>query len=206
MEAVNALAAVVLLAAAPVDLSGTWTLDTYLSDNPEQIAAAVRADLRLPNDEVAVGALGRGGGFGRRGSRDAASKGGKERTEIRPEDQKRIDDVTSILRYAPPTLRVSQTDASITLSDPQGTTRTLAVTGKREKQIYGDNATAADTTTDWEGPQLVSSIDIGSGRRMTLTYSIVPTTKQLMVRAAVERAPNEPGPFEITLVYDRVDR
>ena len=47
------IAAAALAARAPaqaqsaVDLSGTWTLDTYLSDSPEQVAAAVRLDLGL---------------------------------------------------------------------------------------------------------------------------------------------------------------
>jgi hypothetical protein len=56
----------------------------------------------------------------------------------------------------------------------------------------------------WEGPQLVSEQDLGGGRLVRYTYSIVPTTKQLLVRVAIDRTPGFPGPFQIRLVYNRV--
>ena len=40
-------AAMLLQTPAPVDFSGAWNLDTYLSDHPEQVAAAIRADLHI---------------------------------------------------------------------------------------------------------------------------------------------------------------
>src|SRR3954466_16076269 len=45
------------------DLSGTWTLDTYLSDSPEQVAAAVRVALG-PGPERVAGAVRVGLGLG----------------------------------------------------------------------------------------------------------------------------------------------
>ena len=49
---------VVLASQAPVDLSGKWTLDTYLSDNPEQIAAALRIDTGQGGGEALFGDIG----------------------------------------------------------------------------------------------------------------------------------------------------
>jgi hypothetical protein len=162
---------------APVDLSGTWTLDTNLSDNPEQVAAAIRADLHLGCETATfVMRNDRGRSRGRPEPRDTAPK------EPNADEQKRIDDLTTALRYPPPTLRIAQTGTTLTLTDAQGQTHTLS---------------------HWEGPQLVSTTDLGGGRRMTSTYSLLPMTRQLIIRTQIERAPNQPGPFEIKQVYDR---
>ena len=107
------------------------------------------------------------------------------------------------MRYPPPTLQISQTADAITMSDPHGATRTLTANGRKQMLNYGDDETPAETTTACQGPQLVSTTDLGGGRRMTATYSIVPTTRQLMIRTIIERAPDEPGSFEIKQVYDR---
>src|SRR3954453_7989227 len=79
---------------APTDLSGTWTLDTYLSDSPEQVAAAVRLDLGLGpvnrggdttehgRGDQHGGGRGRGGTYGRQGA---------PRQDLTPEEQARLD-------------------------------------------------------------------------------------------------------------------
>ena len=60
-----------------------------------------------------------------------------------------------------------------------------------------------EVASRWEGPQLVSEQDLGSGRLVRSTYSIVPTTKQLLVRVTIDRTAGFPGPFQIRLVYNR---
>ena len=44
--------------------------------------------------------------------------------------------------------------------------------------------------------------EVGQAGTLTYTYSLVPTTKQLVIRVNFERRPGQPGPFEIKLVYD----
>ena len=173
------IAATVALQSATVNFAGTWTLDTYVSDNPEQVAAAIHADLRLQPDTTFVMSGSRNGGFGRRREPDKSSSKAKAPSA---DEQKQIDDLTMTLRYPPPTLRLDQRGDTVTFADDQGQTHTL---------------------NHWEGPQLVATTDLGNGRRMRSTYSLVPTTNQLMIRTAIERAPNEPGPFEIKQLYDR---
>ncbi|HZP47176.1 MAG TPA: hypothetical protein VFB07_01485 [Vicinamibacterales bacterium] len=178
MTAVGALVlAAAVVVSAPVDFSGTWTLDTYLSDNSEQVAAAIRADLRIGSDTST---------FLMTGARGPRERGrNPHQADAKPpnaDEQKQIDDLTMALRYPAPTLKITQSGDAVTLTDAQGQTRTL---------------------DHWEGPQLVATTDLGNGRRMTATYSLVPTTKQLMVRTVIERAPNQPGAFEIKQVYDR---
>lgn len=188
----------------PADLSGKWTLDTYLSDTPEEIAAAIRTDFGSTGNTELFSLEPEGGRGGRGGSRQGAGRNqrGGQRDQQNVEEQNRLIDMTAPLRYPPPTLTIAEAPDHITLTDDQGQTRTLATSGVKEKQPLG--AASMDTTTRWEGPQLVSEQDLGKGRKVTFTYSIVPTTKQLMIRARLERAPGQSGPFDIKYVYNRV--
>src|SRR2546423_130739 len=58
---------IVVAGQGAVDLSGKWTLDTALSDSPEQIAAAIRTDLGQGGGEQVFGEAGTSGAFGGRG-------------------------------------------------------------------------------------------------------------------------------------------
>jgi hypothetical protein len=192
--------------AAAVDLSGKWTLDTYLTDSSEQVLAAIRVNLGQGQGEQIFGGgfeggrYGRGGGMGRRGNPNGPP-GRAGSPQLTPDEQKRLDDLIAPIRYPPPTLTISQTASSVTFTDGQGQTRTVAPTGKHEKQTLGDYT--FDMTSRWEGPQLVSEQDLDKGRKATYTYSIVPTTKQLLVRITFERSPGQTGPIEIRQVYNR---
>jgi len=185
---------------ATVNLAGTWTFDSYLSDNPQQVAAAIRADLgqtesTLFGDPMEGSRYGRGG-YGRRGQ---PPQGAGRTTPPSAEEQKTIDALTQPVRYPPTTLRISQAPDSITLGD-QANAQTLQTNGKREPQVL--DTVRVERAARWEGPQLIVDFDLGKGRKMTYTYSLAPTTHQLVVRVTFERAPNQPGPFEIKFVYD----
>jgi hypothetical protein len=188
-----------------VDLSGTWTLDTYLSDSPEQVAAAVRLDLgigavnRSPNDATSGGdqrgyGRGRGGNYGRQG-------GAPPRQDLTPEDQARLDEVANTVRYAAATLTVAQDGSSVTFTDTRAGARTYQTNGKKEKQTFG--SATVDATARWQGPQLVIEAELPRDRRMTTTWSIVPTTKQLLMRVSLGRGTLEMGPLQVKQVYNR---
>lgn len=188
---------------SPVDLSGKWTLDSVLSDSPEQIAAAIRIDVGQGGAENLFGESGAGGaarGTGGRRRGEPRSTGGRN-PQPNAEEQKRIDELTESLRYPPTALSIAQTPTAITVIDEQQRARTLTPNGKREQQTVG--SASLDVASRWEGPQLVSEQDLGGGRLVRYTYSIVPTTKQLLVRVAIDRTAGFPGPFQIRLVYNR---
>jgi len=194
----------IAVAQGPVDLSGKWTLDTVLSDSPEQTAAAIRADLGQSGGEQLFGESGGRGGFGRGGGGrrgpDARAGSAQDR-KPNEEEQKRIDELSEELRYPPASMTIAQTPAAVTLTDEQQRSRTLTANGRREKQTVG--SVPVDVTTRWDGPQLVSEQDLGGGRLVRYTYSIVATTKQLLVRITIDRTPGFPGPFQIRFVYNR---
>jgi hypothetical protein len=184
------------------DLSGTWALDTYLSDSPEQVAAAVRIDLglgainRSPDGASSAGrgdGRGRGGMYGRQGA--------PPRQDLSPDEQARIDEVINTVRYAAASLTVAQSASSVTFTDARSTARTYQTNGKKEKQTFG--SATVDAAARWQGPQLVIETDLPRDRRMTTTWSIVPTTRQLQMRVSLGRGTLEIGPFQVKQVYNR---
>ncbi len=184
---------------AAAALAGTWELNSELTDRPEQIAAAIRADFGSAGQEQQFGGMGRGryGRGERRGTPPAQSESSQPANR---QDQDQIDALTARLRYAPTELTIAQSGTSVTLTGAQGETRTLDVTGKSTKTTIG--AAAVTVTARYEGPQLVVEEDAGKGRTITWTYRVLPATRQLVVRVSIARAPGETGAFEIKYVYD----
>ena len=191
------------------DFSGTWTLDAYLSDHPAQVAQAIRIDTGQPGGQEVF----RGGpengriGAGRRGTEPGRGEGttSKDRAAadpMRPEDRKTITELTDAVRFASPTLTIVQTDADITIASARGGSQTIHTNGKAEKQSL--NGGAVDRGAGWEGPILAVRYEVGRAGTLVYTYSMVPTTKQLLIRVNFERVPDQPGPFDIKLVYNRV--
>ncbi len=195
------------------DLSGTWTLDSYLSDSAEEVAHELRADTSQGASAFASGPFGeptgtegtagkRGEGgehgvFG--GSRD---RRGPDRDEpLRSDEQKMLDALTNDVQFASPTLTISEAGTQLTIVSTRGGTRTIRTDGTTEKQSLG--AVTVNRTARWEGPQLVVSYDVGHAGTLTYRYLLVPTTKQLLVRVNFERIRGTPGPFDIKLVYNR---
>ena len=192
----------------PVNLSGTWTLDIYLSDRAEQVARALQVDTGELTPETfgrsaespGAGGIGREG-VGRGQSRSPARQRAPAKDQLGSEDRKKMTELTGPIRFPPLTLTVSQTETEITIATGAGAPQTLQTNGKAEKRQL--EAGAINRTATWEGPQLVVAYEVGHAGTLTYTYSLVPTTKQLLIRVNFERRPREPGPFEIRLVYGR---
>jgi hypothetical protein len=190
--------------APPVDLSGMWRLDTYLSDRPEQVDASIRANFEFAGDTVPAGAAFGRGERGRErpaGDRNQPRDRGNTRDQKRDEDVQQLLDLTAMVRLPATTLTVTEDASMVTFTDAAGQSHTFHTNGSREKQTVG--TATLETSARWEGPQLVVDVDLTKGRRMTLTYSIVPASKQLLLRVAFERAPRDLAPFEVKHVYDR---
>ena len=170
---------------AAAAMTGVWTLDTYLTDRPEQIAAAIRIDLGFGRDSAVDAQSGRMQQNGMRGgdSRRGGGRGQGMRGEAPPnvEEQNKLEEQLSPLRYPATTLTLEVSADKATATDDQGQTRTLR----------------------WDGPQLAFDQDLGKGRKVLSTYSIVPTTKQLLIRVRFDRGPGLSSPFEIRYVYNR---
>jgi len=85
------------------NLAGAWQLDSYLTDNPEQVAAALRIDTgSMGSSETASrGDNSGGGGYGRGGRRGGFGGGsgrrggglgnGREQSGMSAQDRSRLD-------------------------------------------------------------------------------------------------------------------
>ena len=122
-------------------------------------------------------------------------------SRLRPEESKLLAEVAHPVLFPRPTLTIAQAEGIVTLTGGQGTSETLRTNGKSEKQSF-ETGTAFRTAA-WEGPQLRVAYEVGRIGTLTYVFSIVPTTKQLLVRVNFERTPGTAGPFEIKLVYNR---
>jgi hypothetical protein len=120
---------------------------------------------------------------------------------LKPEEAKLLAEITRPVLFPRPSLTIAQSDATVTITRGQGTSEILRLDGKAEKQSFETGT--ANRSAVWQGPQLRVAYEIGGVGTLTYTYSIVPTTRQLLIRVNFERIPGNPGPFEIRLVYNK---
>jgi hypothetical protein len=186
------------------DLSGSWSIDIYLSDHAEQIARAIEIDTgefragpsRGPEPKADGGAPPasdpprQGPARQGRGVIDRMSDG----------DRKALAELIRPVQFPPLTLELTQSDKTLTIFGDREPYE-MRTDGKVETHAFetGDVNRAAR----WTGPQLRVTYQVGHAGTLTYTYAIVPTTGQLLIRINFERVPGQPGPFEIKLVYNR---
>jgi hypothetical protein len=167
------------------DLSGKWALDVYLSDSPKHVADALAATF-APS---ASGEAGR-------------ARGRAETIQAGQKDDPRRKELIDAVRFPPLTLTISETGTGVRFTDSMGRTRTFEANGKKAPHQF--DAGAIDTRTMWVGPQLVIEYDLGQDLLLQYTYSLVPTTKQLLTLVTVVGKSERAAPFEIKQVYNRV--
>lgn len=195
-------------------VAGSWVLDRYLSDHPEQVARALRLATGEARVEDARGQPvergGRGGDVGGRSGEERSRVGlpgleppgmprGLSSKPLSDADRKLLTDLVEIVRFPPPRLTISQAESSVTFAGT-GAPRVMRTDGKAEKHPL--TAGSIDRRAIWEGSSLVVRYDVGHAGTLVYTYGRAPTTGQLVVRINFEREPGEPGPFEIRFVYN----
>jgi hypothetical protein len=171
------------------DLSGTWQLDRGISTNLTNLSFEPPANANNPRGSMGRGGFGgRGGGFGGYGG-----SGGRNtsRTPARtgsPEDQARLKMLTDDVKAGSATLVISHHDPAFTISDAQGKTRFLKTDGGTDQNQLG--GATIDSTTHWEGTRLVTEFTLGTSRKLAYTFTLLPATKQLVIRIRVEDSQN----------------
>jgi len=176
------------------NLSGDWALNRQLSDDPQHDDASARTQ---PNGGRRGGFGGRGG-FGRGGFGGRYGGGaGSRRADVDPATiQQAIDEA----RSPSPSLTISHSAANIAITDARGRTRFFQTSGATDKHQL--DAGTVDSTTSWNGGDLVIQYDLGNGRRMTYTYSLLAATKQLVVRIRIDGSGSGRGPATLKYVYE----
>ena len=190
---------------ATTDLSGTWSIDTYLSDHAEQIARAIEFDSGEFRHEAYTDRPARGGA-GTPAHGDPAHRGpgragrGGAVDRLSETDRKVLAELIRPVRFPPLTLKISQSDQTLTIVGDREPYE-MRTDGKDQKHVLETGS--VKRRAQWTGQHLSVAYDVGHAGILTYDYSIVPTTGQLLIRINFERMRDEPGPFDVKLVYNR---
>ena len=177
------------------DFSGTWTLDRNLSTDPAQITFVPAPDT---NRRVQRGGIGGFGGFGRGGGRPRTDSQNSAES-LTSSEEERLKALTEQLKTATATLVISHHDPDFVVNDAQDHTLFLHTTGEREENHLG--AITISSSTHWTGSRLVTECVLGSRLTLVYTYTLLPNTRQLVVRVARQVEDRRPTGQDVRLVY-----
>lgn len=178
------------------DFSGTWALDRNISTDPTQIDFAPAA---TPNRPMRGGFGGGGiGGFGGGRSRQRRNEQSAEEglTQV---EQERLKVLTDQLKTATATLVISHHDPDFVVNDAQNHTLFLHTTGVNDDNHVG--STTISSTTHWDGSKIVTECVLGSRLTLVYTYTLLPNTKQLVVRVSRHAGDRQRAGQDVRLVY-----
>ena|SRR5215831_14697605 len=171
------------------NLSGTWKLNTSLSDDPQQ-------KMKDANESGGGGGGGYGGGGGHRGGhRGGMGRGGSGSSS---------DDTRSTAESynaAMQSLRIRHQDPELFIEDAAGHQHTLYTDGRKveEERSFGGTT---QLQAVWKDGHVVVTTQSEHGRKLTETYSITADGSQLTVTTKIDR--QRGSAVEIRRVYDAV--
>ena len=187
------------------DFSGTWSIDRGLSNDPAQ--ARFDGNQASPNQGGTQrrGGLGGGlGGFGRGGGSYGGSSGSRTRAGSNDgttaDEKARLAALTDELKKASATLVISHHEPSFVATDAQDHAFFCHTTGEREDQRLGE--LTMPSTTHWDGDRIVTELEVSSRRKLIYTYTLLPATKQLVLRVRLDVTSGARADMpELKLVY-----
>jgi hypothetical protein len=169
-------------ASARPNLSGTWTLNKDLSDDPRQ---------KMQQGMGSAGGSGGGGGGWQGGRGRGGGTGGSGGGMMQELSQLKID----------------QTDASVKITGASGRLITQTAensssgSGPSAQSGQGDGAQFSPPIAQWQGNKLVSVTEGRRGGKTTRTYELSPQGNQLVVTTKIENERLN-TPVTIRQVYD----
>lgn len=168
------------------NLTGEWRLNRELTDDP------AKAMQSLDGAEHGGGASGGMGGHGP-GRHVGGGHGGVDAAQMEVV-RTRVDRAIE----APNRLTITQADSSITFTDGEGRSQTLAINNKREKRTV--DGRTVDVRTKWDDARLVKETHLDDGMKLTETYTLA-DPRQLHVIVKLEGSPL-PRAINVRRVYN----
>ena len=181
------------------NLSGTWLLDSSISNDPTQ------ANFEAAGEQRGQRSGGFGGGSSRRGRRGGfggARPGTRETVRAAtPDEHTRLQALTDRLKKSFASLVISHHDPNFVINDAQDHTLFFQTDGSPEENHLG--SVTLTSTTHWDGSRLVTEFVLSNRQKLVYTYTMLPATKQLVLRVRPEAAESQRanGP-ELKLVYN----
>jgi hypothetical protein len=180
------------------DFSGTWSLDRSISNDASKASFEPGQENRSSQGGGFGGGSRRRGGFG--GSGGARPDSHDAAAASTPEERARLQALTDWLKSASARLVISHHDPSFVINDAHDQTQFFKTDGSLEDHQLG--SVMVSSTTHWEGPRLVTSYVLSSRQQLVCTYTVLPATKQLVLRVRRDVTEVQRGTRpELKLVY-----
>jgi hypothetical protein len=190
------------------DFSGTWAIDRSLSNDPTQanFGATQQGQTNQGSTQRrgggGFGGFG-GGGFGRGGGGGSRSRSGSNANNadgLTQDERDRLTALTAQVKQNLATLVISHHDPSFVVTDTQERALFFHTTNEREDVRLGE--ITMPSTTRWDADRIVSELDVSSRRHLIYTYTLLPASKQLVLRIHMDNTSGSRGdPPELKLVY-----
>jgi len=137
--------------------------------------------------------MGRGGG--------GYGGGGAQRPQESNDDRLRALELADEVRNPSTKLTITQMEDTLSIIDERGRTHAFRTNGKKDSQQL--DSVKVDSKTKWEGDHLVTEFDLGNGRKLRYTYSLLEDPKQLLITAVFDNGQKQGNaPPTIKRVYD----
>jgi hypothetical protein len=183
------------------DLSGTWSIDRRLGDDP------ARATFTPPrSDQQSGGRQGGLGGFGSGGRRGGGGlgrpQGGGQRQEadvLTELETRRLKALTDAVKTGGARLILSHHDPNFVINDASDHTQFFRTTGEGDENHIGTETITS--TTHWDEGRLVTAYNISDRMKLSATYTLLARTRQLVVRTTLQRTDTSRSGPGIKLVY-----
>jgi hypothetical protein len=178
------------------NLSGTWSLDSSLSNDPAQ------ANFGTPGEQRGQRSGGFGGGSSRRGRLGGfggARPGSRETARAGTPDAG-LQLLTDLLKKSFASLVISHHDPNFVINDARDHTLFFQTDGSPEENHLG--AVTLASTTHWDESRLATEFSLSNRQKLVFTYTMLPATKQLVLRVRLEAMERQrAGGRELKLVY-----
>ena len=192
------------------NFSGAWTFDAQISTDPARASFNAQSNENNRRDGQRRGGFsggGRGGmgggGFGGRGGYGGSGGQGGGNTDTADpstlEERTRLSELTDLVKRSSASLVISHNDPTLAITDSQGRTQLFQTSGGKDDHQLA--TTTVQSTTRWEGARLVTEYALSDRGKLVYTYTLVPTTKQLVVRINLQGL-GRGGGSEVKLVYN----
>jgi hypothetical protein len=93
-------------------------------------------------------------------------------------------------------------DASVSITDAEGGVLVLQTDDKKTDERAGNGLVKLTRRNHWDGPALVSDIEVENGPRITRNYALSPGLTQLRITITVDNS-RAGRPSNLTRVYER---
>jgi hypothetical protein len=192
-------------ASAQVDFSGTWTLDREMSADLSKATFEPQQTQTRRASGFSGGFGGRGFGGRNGGGRSARPAPGDNTTrdgESAPtaDERTRLRELADYVKGFTSIVVAHSDHSTFTVTDALGRSRLFPTDGSKTQHALA--TTTVESTTRWDGPHMVTAYTISPTRELVFTYTLVPATKQLVLRVRLDESgrPRADVP-ELRLVY-----